>query len=828
MRLLLVSCHYPPDFISGGTLLPQRLARGLHARGHEVSVYAGWLGDLAADPWSGPAGARPLEGWTEVDETGLPVRWVVSTPWIGWDLRENFDNPAVAADFAAHLARVQPDVVHFHSLQSLGAGLVAVAAESGAKVVVTMHDFWWWCGRQFLVDLEHRPCPMVVACGSCGCQVDRPWLEVRTAFLQAQLAQADAVLAVSQSAATVYLANGLDPAVLEVDENSLPPVDEAQGPRPGAAEAERPEADPSGPGATGARDDAPLRFRYAGGADRMKGVHVLLHAAGALADLPGWRLVAHGAGSYVQAEGVDLEGVPVELADPFPPDELDTLLAQTDVLVVPSVMRETYSLVTREALTRGVPVLVTDTLGPEEVVHDGVNGLVVPAGDADALAAAMRSLVLDRDKVGRMAEACGKVPVRSLDDQLDGLERRYRALLEPVPAEARTSVVPAVRDVRWVLFLVGITGAPLRYRVHLATEGLALLGVHSDVRHYRHPEVIDLVERVDAVVAYRVPATVQVLDLLERARNRGVPTFFDVDDLIFDPDIRHEIPAMNLLPPDEAELWMQGVRRYRTTMEACDAYIGSTEALCRAATDVVGLPAERFANGVGMVLARASDAERARPRADGPLRIGYLSGTTTHDADWAFVEPAVVRALDAHPDVEVWLGGPVAPTTALDRFGARVQRIPFTDWLRLPAILRDLDVNLAPLEPGSRFNEAKSAIKWLEAALTATPTVASPTQPFCEAIDHGVNGFLAESVDDWFELLDRLLADPVLRARTGARASRDALLRWSPHLQGRRYLDILQGGIPARRAGQFPPEALDEPYEAVPVDLYPLPASPLR
>src|SRR5688500_1432070 len=119
MRVLQVSAHYPPNFVSGGTLQPQRLARGLRSRGHDVSVYAGWL-DSALEP---------LTTWTDVDEPGLSVRWVVTTPWIDWASTENYDTPAVTADFARHLDEVVPDVVHFHSMQSLGAGLLAAAAE---------------------------------------------------------------------------------------------------------------------------------------------------------------------------------------------------------------------------------------------------------------------------------------------------------------------------------------------------------------------------------------------------------------------------------------------------------------------------------------------------------------------------------------------------------------------------------------------------------------------------------------------------------------------------------------------------------------------------
>src|SRR3954462_713370 len=42
VRLVVVSAHYPPNFVSGGTLQPQRLARAFSERGPEGGVYAGW------------------------------------------------------------------------------------------------------------------------------------------------------------------------------------------------------------------------------------------------------------------------------------------------------------------------------------------------------------------------------------------------------------------------------------------------------------------------------------------------------------------------------------------------------------------------------------------------------------------------------------------------------------------------------------------------------------------------------------------------------------------------------------------------------------------
>ena len=169
--------------------------------------------------------------------------------------------------------------------------------------------------------------------------------------------------------------------------------------------------------------------------------------------------------------------------------------------------------------------------------------------------------------------------------------------------------------------MAGIDGACLRYRTRLPIEGMALHGVAAEARYYWDPELFELIDASDVLVVYRVPATHQVIELIDHARAQGMPVVFDTDDLIFDPSIADEIPALQILSPADADGWLHGVHRYRTTMEHCDGYIGSTETLVDHARNVTGLPSERFDNGVGVLLGKASDdalraAAPSRPIAD--------------------------------------------------------------------------------------------------------------------------------------------------------------------------------------------------------------------
>lgn len=145
---------------------------------------------------------------------------------------------------------------------------------------------------------------------------------------------------------------------------------------------------------------AEMRFLFAGRPAREKGLGALIEAwsTSGLA-VPTAALVLVGVGStppWVPAGGA------VVCLDPVSPTELRDFYAAADVLVLPSIptptFREPWGLVVNEAMNRGLPIIASDAVGAAAggLVRDGHNGLVVPAGDAIAMAAAMRRLARDR------------------------------------------------------------------------------------------------------------------------------------------------------------------------------------------------------------------------------------------------------------------------------------------------------------------------------------------------------------------------------------------------------------------------------------------------
>ena len=128
---------------------------------------------------------------------------------------------------------------------------------------------------------------------------------------------------------------------------------------------------------------------------------------------------------------------------PQPPDRLRNFYAGSDVVVVPSIptrdFLEPWGLVVNEAFHQGVPVIATDAVGAAAggLVQHERTGLVVPAGDASALAAALRRLHDDPGLRARLgAAARERVQKHShaawaagMSAALRGRRRRERALL---------------------------------------------------------------------------------------------------------------------------------------------------------------------------------------------------------------------------------------------------------------------------------------------------------------------------------------------------------------------------------------------------------------
>jgi glycosyltransferase involved in cell wall biosynthesis len=333
-------------------------------------------------------------------------------------------------------------------------------------------------------------------------------------------------------------------------------------------------------------------------------------------------------------------------------------------------------------------------------------------------------------------------------------ESRYAALLK--------------RARRVAYFYEKPDSTTFRYRVFNMTEALAA-DVDCDVSaswFFREdmPHMARVIERVDTLVFCRTHFSPDIGALIDRARRRGVRILFDVDDLVFDTDYVHLIlDSLDQDANNEAALngWFASIARQGTLLKMCDgaivtnAFLGERIRAYASSLEIAVIP--NFLNREQQLVSeRMFEQKRERDfESSQPLHIGYFSGTPTHRRDFEICAPALARLLREDSRLRLLIVGVLEPGDALKQYRHRIDRYPLQDYMNLQRLIARTELNIGPLLDNV-FTNCKSELKFFEAAITGTITVASPTYAFRHSIMDGSTGFLSHA-HEWYSQLQRAI-----------------------------------------------------------------------
>jgi glycosyltransferase involved in cell wall biosynthesis len=174
--------------------------------------------------------------------------------------------------------------------------------------------------------------------------------------------------------------------------------------------------------------ELPLKVGFVGTLMPDKGTHVLLEAFRRVPS-EALQLFIHGrsdadTGYTTRLRRLAGDDKRVHFQGPFTLDQRDEIYAGLDLLILPSLFQETYSLVAREALLLGTPIFTADVGALSEIIVSGVNGELFPPGDSAALAQLLGMVAEDPDHL-LSYELPGPVPILSVAEHLDRLEAIY-------------------------------------------------------------------------------------------------------------------------------------------------------------------------------------------------------------------------------------------------------------------------------------------------------------------------------------------------------------------------------------------------------------------
>ena len=284
---------------------------------------------------------------------------------------------------------------------------------------------------------------------------------------------------------------------------------------------------------------------------------------------------------------------------------------------------------------------------------------------------------------------------------------------------------------------------------------------------------------------WRTPWSEDLATVVDLASGRGAKIIFDTDDLMFRPEIAREDIIDGIRSQDlPTSIVEDHFRRIRSTLIRADHCTSPTSTLTLQIRRL-NRPASVIPNGFDrktIELAR-SLRQMTDVRKDDLIRIGYASGSRTHQHDLAIASRAIAAILRENANARLVLFRNTVDVSEFPEFHAVESQLEWRNLVSvadLPSEYARFDINIAPLEVGNEFCESKSELKYFEAALVDVPTIASPTEPFSKAIRNGENGFLAANDEEWYTHLNCLVQDAGMRSRLAQTAYSEVIWMYGP------------------------------------------------
>jgi glycosyltransferase involved in cell wall biosynthesis len=387
MRILLLSQFYPP-VIGGEERHVRNLGAALAQRGHHVSVGTLMHPGSPETELDGAVRVHRLRG-TLQRLSGLysdsERRHAPPCP-----------DPELVLALKQLVAKERPDIVHAHNW--IYASFLPLKVLNGARLVVTLHDYGLVCAKKNFMHLGADLCsgPALAKCLPCAAR---------------HYGAVKAAATTLGNFATSFAARRVVDRFIAVSHAVARHTGLTQG---GAAYEVIPNFVPDDVGVLGPEDPC-LRelpgngfILFVGDLMRLKGIDVLLKAYAGLERAPPLVLIGRRLADTPTAFPPN-----VRVFSTWPHSAIMHAWRRSLFGVLPSVGPEACATVIMEAMASGKAVVASDIGGMPDLVDHGETGLLVPPGDAQALAQAMQTLLQDRALLARL-EATSLVRVERL------------------------------------------------------------------------------------------------------------------------------------------------------------------------------------------------------------------------------------------------------------------------------------------------------------------------------------------------------------------------------------------------------------------------------
>lgn len=308
----------------------------------------------------------------------------------------------------------------------------------------------------------------------------------------------------------------------------------------------------------------------------------------------------------------------------------------------------------------------------------------------------------------------------------------------------------------------------------------------------------NIADLADMLVICRSRYCHRINRLITKFRVQGKRILFDIDDFVFNPAYAHLIMSTLDQDNDNAGLWdywFAYTSRMGETLRLCDGAITTNDYLAHRISEFSGLTVKIVPNFINREQLLFSESLFLNKQAsgyarDGRICLGYFSGSPSHNLDYAIVTNALEEVLENDQRVDLMVVGYIDPGSSLSRFGDRIIRKPFQDYVNLQRLVSRVELNLMPLQ-SNIFTNCKSELKYFEAAIVGTLSIASPSHTYAAAIQDGDNGYIAQA-HQWRSVIQKAIKNISAYPDMATTAYEGSLIKYAWFNQRETILDALK------------------------------------
>lgn len=422
MKILHYFLGFPPYRTGGLTKFALDLMLSQHKQGHSVSaLWPGQMGFLFHKTFiKKRKSIEGVENFELINPLPVPLDEGISN-------FPHFSRKCDKVVFIDFLKKLNPDVIHIHTLMGLYKEFVDASKELNIKVIFTSHDYFGLCPKVTLFrngkTCDDLSCSHCVECNQWALSINKiklmqspgyrylknsfvvkklralhrssffedvscfkkddsqikdyakQYRDLRTYYVE-MLEEMDCIHFNSSVSEAVYrkYVKPQSSRLISITHNGI--VDNRDS-------------------ALDKNEGDVLRLTYLGSTNPIKGYYVLKMALDELWN-EGFRQFKLKIFGMIQNPSPYMD---VQYGR-YNYSQLSSIFADTDILLVPSLWYETFGFVVLEALSFGVPVIVSDNVGAKDIVGDG--GIIVKAGSKDSLKEAVKSL--NKENIQTMKE----------------------------------------------------------------------------------------------------------------------------------------------------------------------------------------------------------------------------------------------------------------------------------------------------------------------------------------------------------------------------------------------------------------------------------------